>query len=308
MERRTITIIGPGAVGCVLAAELTRAGAAVSLLDYRPARAAAITRDRITIEDGESVWTVPVPCEADAAALEPADLAIVLCKATGTSGAVAHALPCIGPRTAVLTLQNGLGNHEAISGLVAAERVLAGTIVMGATTLGIGRVRLSGKGPIVLGSPAGNTALAQQAAALLGAYFSPVQHEADIEAALWRKVIVNAAVNPLTALTGLLNGELLDSPELRATLAALVTEAVAVATAAGIRPFEDDAVTAVEQVCRITGRNRSSMLQDVAAGRPTEIEQICGEIARRGGELGVATPLLRAMVALVKAPKRPATS
>jgi len=301
MTKHRIVIVGPGAVGCVLAAELARRGADVALLDHRPERAATIESDGLRVEDGGAAWQAHVPCRSSASELGAADLLIVLVKAYATESAVRHAHGCIGPGTAVLTLQNGLGNHETISGLIDPRRVLAGTIVMGATSLGVGHVRLSGKGAIVLGSPSGNAELAAATAETLGRFWSPVEHEPQIEAAVWRKVIVNAAVNPLTALTGLLNGELLQTPELRATLGAIVLEAAAVAHAAGIRPFADDAIDAVAHVCRVTGQNRSSMLQDVLAGRPTEVRQICGEIVARGEALGAPAPLCRAMVALVEA-------
>lgn len=306
MTQHRIVIVGPGAVGCALATELARRGGDVALLDHRPDRAAAIERDGLRVEDDGATWEARVPCRSSASELGAADLLIVLVKAYSTESAVRHAQGCIGPDTAVLTLQNGLGNHETIARLIGPRQVLAGTIVMGATSLGVGHVRLSGKGAIVIGSASGNTELAERAAEALGRFWTPVDHEPQIEAAVWRKVIVNAAVNPLTALTGLLNGQLLEMPDLRATLGAIVLEATVVARAAGIAPFAGDAVEAVEQVCRVTGRNRSSMLQDVLAGRPTEIRQICGEIVARGEALGAPTPLCRAMVALVEAGRGPA--
>lgn len=301
MTEPRIIIVGPGAMGCGVAALLKERGADVALLDYKPDRAAQIARDGIRVEHQGNVEVSRVPCSAVAQELGIADLVIILVKAYSTAQAIRHAAPCVGPKAAVMTLQNGLGNYEAIAEHIAQDKVLAGTIVMGCASVGVGHVRISGVGDVTVGSPFGNDQLAQCVAEALGRLWPAVHCEANIEAALWRKVIANAAVNPLTAITGLPNGALIEDEDLRGTLGAIAREAAEVARATGVEGLDDDPVAAVEEVCRITGENRSSMLQDVQAHRRTEIEQICGEIARRGRAVGVEAPLCQAMTALVKA-------
>lgn len=301
-----IVIVGPGAMGCGVSALLQERGASVALLDYRPERAEYLSASGIDLHQ-EGQWRkVRVRCSVQPADLGIPDLVIVLVKAYATASAAETLRSCVGPSTSVLTLQNGLGNWETLQRVLElggkpGSVILAGTIVMGAATEGIGKVRLSGVGPIVLGSPTGDHERAHQVAEELARFWPQVQSVEDVEAALWRKAIANAAINPLTALHEVPNGRLLEEPELRADLRRLVEEAVAVARASGVEPFDTDPIEAVEGVCRLTAANHSSMFQDLSQGRRTEIDQINGEIVRRGAAAGIATPLGEALVARVKA-------
>lgn len=302
MTDSRIIIVGPGALGCGMAALLAQRGADVALLDYRPERAAALRREGIRVEHEGQRSVVRVEASASPADLGQAALLMVLVKAYATAQAAAHATPLVGPDTAVLTLQNGLGNYEALAAHLPPRQVLAGTTVMGCAAEGVGRVRISGIGPLALGSPFGNEELARRAADLLAKPWpDEVRIEARIETALWRKVIVNAAINPLTALTGLRNGALLEDEGLRRALALIAREVGDMAAACGVEGLPDDPAAMVEEVCRLTAQNRSSMLQDVTAGRRTEIEQICGEVARRAEGAGIEAPLCEVLKALVEA-------
>lgn len=293
-----VLIVGPGAMGCLHAALLTSAGVRVGLLDHRPERAARIAERGIIVESDGRETTVPVPCSADARDFHPAGLAIIFVKAYDTEAAVEQALPGLNDDASVLTLQNGLGNHERIATLVAPVRVLAGATTTGATLLGEGHVREAGRGMTQIGSPAGAPHRARAAVNLLLRAGIDAQYTGSVEESLWTKAIVNAAINPLTALTGLHNGRLAEEPELRELLRAVAEEAATVARRDGVF-VADNIADAVEGICRATARNRSSMLQDIRAGRRTEIDQINGEIARRADAHGVPAPLCRALTALV---------
>jgi 2-dehydropantoate 2-reductase len=286
-------------MGCGLGGLLASRGAQVAVLDHRPERAARIAAQGVRIEHEGGELGVRLPCSAAPQDFAGADLLLILVKAYSTRPALAHCAPCIAPHTAVLTLQNGLGNYEVIAESVPPAQVLAGTIVMGCALLGEGHVRISGVGGIVIGSPFGDTTRAEELASALRPFWPAIRTEHPIEAALWRKCIVNAAINPLSACTGLPNGALLEDPNLRELLGNIAREGAAVAQAAGIQPFDGDPVAAVEEVCRVTAGNRTSMLQDVTAGRRTEIHQICGEIVRRARAAGVQAPLCQAMVAVI---------
>jgi 2-dehydropantoate 2-reductase len=304
MSIGTIVLVGPGAVGCGIAALLRKGGADVALLDHRPERAALLSERGVILELDGTARTVHLPCSADPGHFAPAALVLILVKAHATEDAIGHALPCVGPDTPVLTLQNGLGNWEAVVRHVRPAQVLAGTVVIGCNLLATGHVRVSGVGEMTFGSPTGFADAARRARELLAPHWPSLHVVEDIHSALWRKAVINAAINPLTALTGLHNGELLDDPDLRATLRVVAEEAQAVAQAEGAAPFRGDGPEVVEGVCRLTAGNRSSMLQDILAGRPTEIDQIVGEIVRRAAMRAVPVPMCRALLALVRAVQR----
>ncbi|MFW5866209.1 MAG: ketopantoate reductase family protein [Armatimonadota bacterium] len=298
-----VLVVGPGAMGCLKAAMLAEAGIKTGLLDHRPDRAARINERGIILErEGEQV-TVRVPCSADAADFAPARLSLILVKAYDTEEATRHALPAIGDDGGVLTLQNGLGNYERISEIVPQARVTAGTSTFGATLVDEGHVREAGHGFVQLGSPTGNTRRAREAAKYLKSAGIQTQPASSVDDVLWAKATVNAAINPLTALTGLRNGMLVEIDVLRKLLNAVTVEVAEIARMCGIF-MREGIVEMVEGICRETGENRSSMLQDISAGRRTEIEYINGEIARRAEERGLEAPLCRMLTALVKGRER----
>lgn len=293
-----VLVVGPGAMGCLHAALLAEGGLRVGLLDHRADRAARVAAQGIVLEREGVAGEAPIACRAEAGEFHPARLVIVFVKTWATTDAVRHALPACDAETLVLTLQNGLGNWERIAEVMPVERVLAGTTSTGATLLAEGAVRLAGLGRARLGSPAGRMDCARAAAELLTFGGVPAEAIEDLEGALWTKAVINAAINPLTALTGRANGELLEDPGLRTTLGLVAQEAAAVARACGVA-VPDEIVPVVEGVCRQTAANRSSMLQDVTAGRQTEIDCINGEIARRAAQVGVPAPLCVALTALI---------
>jgi 2-dehydropantoate 2-reductase len=296
-----IVIVGPGAMGCLHGALMAEAGLSVVLLDHDPERAWYLNQNGITLTfpDGSS-RQVPVHCSADPLEMEPADLVLISVKAYHTATAIQWAAPVINKRTCVLTLQNGLGNYEILQQHVPPRQVLAGATSSGATALGPGRIRVAGIGETILGSPPRNKARAEDAAGCFSEAGLPVRVTTDVDGTLWRKAIINAALNPLGALTLRRNGELVEQPSLRRLLGKVAREAHQAALAVGMDLADLDPVAAVEEVCRQTAANHCSMLQDVLAGRQTEIRQINGEIVRRAREKRVRTPLNQALMALIE--------
>ncbi len=246
--------------------------------------------------DGEAT-PAPVRATTDPAECTGARLALVLVKAWQTKRAARQLAECLAPEGLVLSLQNGLGNREILAGALGTARVEIGSTTTGATLLGPGKVRPGGEGEISLGP---NLALEPLIRLFEQAEFS-TKIVPNIEALLWGKLTVNAAINPLTAVLGVPNGKLLARPEARALMSELACEVAAVAAARGVTlPFADP-VAAAEDVARRTAENRSSMLQDVTRGAPTEIDAICGAVARTADELGLRAPVNQTMWRLVKA-------
>lgn len=295
-----IVILGTGALGCVFAARLA-AVAEVWMLGAWAEGVAAVQRRGIVIHEPDGGLTqAQVMAGSDPAAAAPADCVLVLVKSYQTGRAAAWAARALAADGLAVTLQNGLDNGPILAAAVGAERSAVGVTYVGATLLGPGAARLVACQPTFIGPARG----ADRLAALLNAAGLEAHVTAAITERLWGKVVANAAINPLTALWRVTNGELLASAERRALLAALATEAAAVARGLGYSlPFADP-VAHVEQVCRATAANRSSMLQDVTAGRPTEIDSINGVLIAEGARLGVPMPVNEVVWRLMRAMTR----
>lgn len=250
-----IAVVGPGAMGCLFAHALARAGHRLILVDHLPERAELLSRQGITVEEADGrAETIRIPASADPKTVGPAELVILAVKAYSTAEAAAQALPLLGENGWFLSLQNGLGNLEAIAEHVPADRILGGTTAQGANEIAPGRIRHAGTGETVIGAWRGGGGAPAMAELLAGAGF-PTSTTDDLAGLLWSKLIVNVGINALTALTDLPNGRLLEFPGTRAVMAAAVAEAAAVAAAAGVRLHYPDPAAKVEAVARATAQN-----------------------------------------------------
>ena len=226
-----------------------------------------------------------------------AKAAIVLVKSWQTERAARQLKECLADDGLAITLQNGLGNREILVKELGKSRVALGTITIGATLLGPGLVKAGGDGTISIEA---HPALCPIEEALKSAKFK-VQVVDDALSMVWSKLIINAAINPLTALLKVPNGELLERPAARELMCALAQEAASVASAEKANlPFRDP-VAFVEEVARKTAGNHSSMLQDIQRGAPTEIDAICGAVVRAGQRHHIPTPINYACWQLVLA-------
>lgn len=284
-----VTVVGPGAMGCLFAARLSDSGVHTTLVDHKEDRARRLAKTGITVESDSATLTatptvtISVPTKQD--------LIILLTKAHATQGIkLLHG-------TAVLTLQNGLGNVETLCGLVGSASVLAGTTSEASTLLEEGRVRHAASGRTVLGAwTSCSTEIAQTA--LSGAGFNVEITEAPGQA-IWEKVVLSAAINTISALLDVPNGQLVKDSQTRMLMRDLVVEAAKVASMEGYR-FDHSLIEQAEKVCRETATNISSMLQDIRAGRTTEIEAISGEIMRRAQSASLPLPRTRVIYQLIK--------
>jgi 2-dehydropantoate 2-reductase len=299
-----ITVVGPGAMGCLLAACLYRAGHPVSLLDYREDRAGKLAATGIHVESKQDGWNARPRVTADPTALGHQDWIVFLVKAGQTSEAASRISSMIGPGTMGLTLQNGLGHEHILAEALPLDSIALGVTAQGATLLSDGCVRHAGIGPTVLGlvKAGGPKDKLQVLADILEASQWPCSLVQDIYPHVWKKLLVNVGINAVTALTGLPNGALLEHQEAGRLLSRAVEEAwrVSKAHGAGLELSLDEALRMVTNVCAATSRNSSSMLQDRLKKKNTEIDYINGAIVRFGRQLGIDTPVNEALSLLVR--------
>mgnify|MGYP000091366028 CR=1 FL=1 len=295
---KKVLIVGTGALGTLFAARLAAAGNSVTVLGTWKNALEALNRDgaRLVTAEGAEM-RFPVRATDDPAGCADIDIALVLVKAWQTERAAQKLSACLPASGLAVTLQNGLGNREILAGALGEARVLLGVCTYGATLLGPGLARSGGEGVLSLEA---HPRCGEVEGLLRGAGFR-VDIVPDANALAWGKLVINAAINPLTALLRVPNGELLERPAARLVMSALAREAAAVAAAGGVKlPFADP-VTAVEDVARRTAANRSSMLQDVKRGARTEIDSICGAVTRAAQEHGMPAPVNWTMWQLVNA-------
>lgn len=297
-----IVIIGPGAMGCLFAGILAEAGHELHLLDKYPERAAQIASRGIRIEENGQTRVVRISATAQANTLREVDLVGICVKAYDTGSTLPSLRALVSDRTLVVTLQNGLGNVEQLAARFPPAHIFAGVTAHGATLLGQGQIRHAGAGPTTIAAllPERRGRARELAAAFTQAGLATTVAP-DMTAVLWSKLIVNAAIGPVSALSGLANGRLMEQAEWQILLQQAAEEGAAVAVRKGIELLYDNPVRAVTEVCRNTAENFSSMLQDIRRGRKTEIDAINGAIIREAGALNVPVPIHQDLVRRVQA-------
>ena len=297
-----VCVVGCGAVGSLFAAHLAQLDDVdVWAYDLDRAHVDAINSDGLRLTGaGEVVGRLSAT--TNASELPSCDFGIVATKAMHTESAIAATAQAFADG-AVATVQNGVGNEETIARHVA--RVIRGTTFPAGKILAPGVVQWDVKGATTVGpfepSPAPLDEVERLADACTRGGM-PTSAVADARPAQWRKVIFNAATNPVGALTGLTHGRVCERPHLRALVSDLVDEGKAVAAAQGI-VLDADPEELIDHAAKpeVAYDHKASMLQDVEAKRATEIDYLNGGIARFGRELGVPTPMNDAVTALVKA-------
>ncbi|MDI6774158.1 MAG: 2-dehydropantoate 2-reductase [Verrucomicrobiota bacterium] len=300
-----IVVVGPGAIGCLLSALLAESGEDVILLDKRSARARLISHNGIRLDEGARSRRVSVRAVSDAARIKRADHVFLCVKSYDTAAAVRHARLLVGPDTTLCSFQNGLGNAEIITRAVRPGCAVCASTAHGATTIAPGHVVHAGAGVTMLAPCRGTAASrAEELAALLRRAGLHVRLTGDARSLIWSKLIINAAINPVTAIAGVANGAVLQRPDLRSLSARAAIEAERVARARGVTLLFRDAVAEVEAVCRRTRDNLSSMLQDILRGKRTEIDAINGAIVAEARQSGIPAPVNIRLVESVKTKER----
>ncbi|HKN07309.1 MAG TPA: 2-dehydropantoate 2-reductase [Thermoplasmata archaeon] len=302
-----ILVVGAGAVGSLLGASLQEGGNSVTLIG-RPEHVAAVREHGLRIS-GPRPRVVRLEAAASVAPGMESEVVLVTVKTFDLVRTATELARALSPRP-TLFLQNGLGILPTARNALAgggwadpATYLVRGVNSIPATWVGPGEVRETGLGEVLLPVP-GEAGPAAGAARLFRMVLEgarvPVEAVPEFEREVWRKALVNAAINPVTAARGVTNGELLSEPR-RTEALQLLGEALAVARSAGFDFTSEEVTRDFERIARATASNRSSMLQDLDRGRPTEIDAISGEILREAARHGLDLPATRAIVAEITA-------
>ena len=293
-----IMVMGAGALGSLFGGLVANAGYDVTLV-AREWHVSAIKKHGLRISGLTNV-TVDVKAVTAPDAAETPDIVLFTVKSYDTEAAARQLKPCIHEGTAVVSLQNGLGNEERLSEILGAEHVLGGVTAYGALLKEPGHVVHTGVGDTFIGELDGRfSKRVLRICEILNDGGIKAEAVTDIRRKIWEKLIVNAAINPITAIARVRNEELLRG-ELRWLMEAAAREAASVARRAGVGIDVEAAVEKAVEVATKTGKNESSMLQDVKRGKRTEIDAISGEIVRLAEKLGMEAPVNKTLHALVK--------
>lgn len=300
-----IAIMGAGALGGTFGFLLADAGFDVTLVDVDKAKVDAIRRDGLTLimPDGSRRHRA-VRVTTDPTEVGVVDLVQVSVKGYHTTAAAELALPMVGPHTYVLSLQNGLKNLQRIQAVVGPEKVVGGVTAYSAMPLSHTLIKYNGgMGGIYIGryDSADDPGLDRLVDMFIAAGFEAHRIFGDVREPIWRKLLANSSVNAVAALTGLTGTEIRDIEPANRLVRAMVQEVAAVARAQGFSfPELDHPDDYVIKTLDWVGDNKVSMLQDIEAGRRTEIDTLTMAVVERGEEYGVDTPLCWALGTLIQ--------
>ncbi|ABD04929.1 2-dehydropantoate 2-reductase [Rhodopseudomonas palustris HaA2] len=292
-----VAVMGAGAVGCYFGALLAQAGHDVTLIG-RPDHVAAIDAHGLRLEtrDGESF--IALKAATDPAALDPPDLVLFCVKSADTETAGRALAPRLRPDTAILSLQNGVDNAQRLSAAIG-HPVIAAVVYVGTEMAGPGHVRHHGRGELLIGASAQSGVLA----AALSEAKIPTTVAADIDQALWSKLMMNSAFNALSAVADMAYGRMFEVAGARDVVTSVIAECAAVARAGGVS-IPDDMLEKALALPASMPNQKSSTAQDLARGKPSEIDFLNGYVVRRGAALGIPTPTnltLQVAVKLIEA-------
>ncbi len=299
---RSTAVVGAGAVGCYFGAMLARAGHPVTLVG-RPAHVQAVHERGLQLQRaGAPAETVRVQASTELAAVRGAGLVLFCVKSPDTEATARELAPLLDDDALVLSLQNGVDNADTISRHVR-QAVAPAVVYVAAAMAGPGVVAHFGRGDLVIGSRPGAEVGAARLQAVVDLFAGaqvPVKLSPDVTGELWQKLLANCAWNALSAIAQRTYGEVAAQPETLEVRRAVVREAVAVAAAQGRRIDFDAAMATIERLAPAMPKTYSSTAQDLARGKPSEIDHLNGTLVRLGAQLGVPTPVNQALLALVK--------
>jgi 2-dehydropantoate 2-reductase len=301
----SIVVVGAGAVGSFFGAMLARGGHNVTLV-ARSAHVQAIADNGLQLHTASGVLTVRMSASVELAAVRGADLVLFCVKSTDTDAVASQIAPLLRADALVLSMQNGVDNAATIAGHVG-QNVVPAVVYVATAMPEPGVVKHFGRGDLVIGGLKAEATtdpqLAQRLQAVADLFAScgvPVRISADVIGELWSKLMINCAYNAISGLAQLPYGRMGSLRPVLEVQRAVVREVVAVAQADGHDLPLQASLDAMERIARSMPAQLSSTAQDMARGRPSEIDHLNGYIARRGAELGIATPVNQTLHALVK--------
>jgi 2-dehydropantoate 2-reductase len=303
-SKAKVAVMGAGAVGCYYGGMLALGGVGVTLVG-RAHHMDAIARDGLAIVRADRRDVVRVGAATDARAVADADVVLVCVKSQDTGAAATAMMPHLRADAVIVSLQNGVGNADAILGVVD-HPVLAAAVWVGAYMEGPGVVRHTGRGELVLGVARagahrnGASSHAERVAAMFESAHVACPVADDVDGVLWHKLAINCAFNAVSALGRSRYGRMAHDAATREVMASAVRETLAVARASGIALDEDEVHAAVWRTADAMATQYSSTAQDILRGKPTEIDMLNGYVAERGKALGIDTPVNRTLHALVR--------
>jgi len=292
-----IGIVGAGAMGLLHAAAFKKSGMDTAVYEKNNEICAALKKG-LTVENGNGKMACDIEVSDEPGVLSGRGLVFIFVKAYSTSGAMEDIKGSLSGSSIIVSLQNGLGNREIISGHVGEDRTVYGTTTYGSHKRGPAVLVTGGTGETVLGCR--KAASADLAVNILSAAGFTSSVTDDPDRAIWEKAIINAAINPIGALLSISNGRIIELEPASLLQEKLIAECVEISGGAGITFDQEKILEKTRDVCRKTSSNRCSMLQDMSSGSGTEIDFINGKIIEKGREAGMPSPYNEAVYLLVK--------
>lgn len=292
-----VAVIGAGAVGCYYGGLLLRAGHDVTFIG-RPVHVDAINANGLLLDLKTFKGHLPAKAATDTTTLTSPDLVLVCVKSADTEQAGRALAGRLRPDTSVLSLQNGVDNAQRLSAVIG-QAVIPAVVYVGSEMAGPGHIRHHGGGDLAIGRSPASEALAQTLEA--AGVHTTISN--DIEVTLWSKLVINCAFNALSAVADISYGPMLEVGGARDVVTRAVQEAIAVARANRVS-LPDDLLANILNIPTMMPQQKSSTAQDLARGKPSEIDFLNGHVVRKGAELGVPTPTNHALQVMVKLTER----
>lgn len=295
-----IAIIGSGAMGCLYGAYLGRNREKVWLNDVWDEHVTEINVHGLSVVSPDETFVSHPQATTIVTDIGKVDLIIVCLKSNYTAEAALIAEVLAKPDSVILTIQNGLGNAEQLAEFLGAERILIGETTMGSSVLEPGHIMHGGLKTTHIGAFTGEHSRLADVVNIFNRSGLPAEVTNNVQSLLWSRLIIQAGINAVTAVSGVTNGQLLHSPYALKLAEMVVGEAKKVAKAAGIPLLYEDPATEMHEYAKSMMEHYSPMLQDVMHKRHTEIDATNGMIVREGRRLGVATPVNETLTLAIK--------
>ena len=293
-KKLKIAVMGAGGVGCYFGGMLARAGHDVVLI-ARPRHVEAINSAGLRLQTLTFDEQVHLQASTDASALQDADLVLFCVKSSDTETAGRLMQPYLQPDALIMCLQNGVDNADRLRAVLPVHRVSAAVVYVATEMAGSGHVKHKGRGDLVIEPSVAGAEVAQT----LIAAGIPTEVSSNVRGELWAKLILNCAYNAISAITQLPYGKTVAGLGVQDVMQDVLAECLAVAKADGLQ-VAGDVHVAVAKLAGSMPLQRSSTAQDLARGKPTEIDYLNGFVVKRGEALGIATPANRVLWALVR--------